>query len=237
MSNWASVIREVLLRGNFFAGDNAAIAASYDTASFSQASITANGGEYSFNALVDSILDAHAWMVKAIGENRNSEHRRWFQDVTASIANGGLIPTTGVTSKPRFGVISDVKDASDGRFCTEQPRAVIDICNRGHSRVKSEKYYFYSDDVRIFHSRINVVAEIVTWDRAAERSAIIANNGTAQCSMPEGLLPDLINGSLATIYRDTFRFSSAMVHWQVFAESLNRIAGKQIASLDLIQKV
>lgn len=237
MATWNSIIRRVLVRGNFFSGDAAQLVTSYDTAHFTQSLVTRNGAEYSFNAIVDSILDAHEMLVTAIGENPQSEYRRWFQDVTASIAHAELIPQTGTVTKERYGVISDVKDASLNRYLTHQPREMIETAKKGHPRMKLELFHYFTDNVRIWHTRTNVICEIVAWDKAAERAAIIANNEAAVCPMPSALHPALEIGSLAFIQRDAFGAEAAVEAWQQFFPVINKIAGKQIASQELPVKV
>lgn len=237
MAIYNTIIRNVLIRGNFFAGDGSALESAYDTTHFSQASITRGDGEYTFNAIVDAILLAHEMLVASIGENRESEYRAWFTEASGNITHGSTIPLVGTGAKTRYGVISNVKDSSQNIYLTHQPREMVEMARANHSRSITDKYYFFTDDVRIWHTRTNVIADIVTWSKTADRTAILANNNTAACAMPDALIPDLLNGSLAFIFRDIFRMEQALQHWQLFAASLNNIAGKQMASMELPAKV
>lgn len=236
---WNKAIIQILLRGNFFTGDAATLAASYNTATtLNDAVITKNGAEYSFAAIVDGILQAMGMIILAIGTNRTGEYRDWFNDLTGNIADGGVIPTFGSSStKLRYGLISDVIDASDSKFCNQQPRNLVEIAKARHPRQKIEPYVAWTDDIVIYHSRTNVKARCVTWDRAAERTAMISSNTTAVCPLPEGLMPLLENLSFFWIRRDTFNAEQSASAWALCQPELNRIAATEIFKPELPAKV
>jgi hypothetical protein len=49
-------------------------------------------------------------------------------------------------------------------------------------------------------------------------------------------LPALEFGALAFAYRDTFRFQDAQTNWAKFAPEVNRIAGKEIATAEMLPR-
>jgi hypothetical protein len=234
---WNIVVRQILLRGNFLAGDAAQVKTDYETALIADAQIRKSASEYPFTALADAILSAMTMIVQAIGENRESEYRAWFRDFTNDILTGDQVPTIGSFGGSRFGVISNVKDSADDTYLTFQPRGIIQAANRGGSRRKLEIYQYFSDDVVIEHTRPAVKAEIVSWDRELERLAILTTNNVSDCPLPDALLEDLEFGTLSFIYRDKFNMEQAVANWNKFYPEINRIAGKQMASADLPAKV
>ena len=239
---WSKVLRQILLRGNFFAGDAAATRIAYLTAPLNDSILTRNAAEYPFEAIADGVLQAMTQIVAAIGENRESNFRAPFLADTDPILNGGEIPDVSADGKPRYGLIRNVREYTDGsedyapRQLTHQPRTLIDIANRQSPRLSDTVFYYFTDDVRIWHTLDAVVAEIVAWDKEAERSAIVNNNATADCPLPDELLPALEFGSLSFIYRDTFNAENAAMNAQRFAPELQRIAGKPSADAELPSK-
>jgi hypothetical protein len=224
---WNVVIRQILLQGDFFAGNAAAVKALYDITTFTDTQITKSGAEFPFKAIGDAALQAMTIIVSAIGHNRESQYRPWFQDVTDTLADGVTLPKTGSSasgSKQRFGKIGKVKDGSNSRICAHSPKEMVRIADSSHGRFNLNVYRFWTDDVTIHHNRTDVVAECVTWDRATELTYFIANNAN-NCSLPDELIPDLVIGALAFIHKDTFRGTEWKEQWALFAEKVNRIAG------------
>lgn len=240
---WSIVIRQILLRGNFLAGSADAVRDAYTDAPLGDTELTKNRAEYPFAAIADSIVQAMSLIVSAIGENRESNHRAAFLADTEPVRSGVVIPRLSSTGAPRFGLIRDVRehvaDAPEGfvpRYLTHQPRAVIDIANKRHKRLRGNFFHFFTDDVRLWHTQDLAIAEIVAWDIEGERNRIYATNNTADCPLPNELLPALEFGALGFIYRDTFNAENAIANWQKFALELNKIAGKPVADLELPQK-
>jgi hypothetical protein len=233
---WSTVLRQILLRGNFYAGDQATLATAYATTPITDASITKSGGEYSFLALSDVTLQALAMIIRAIGENRESEHRIWFTQDTPALPTGSQIPTLAADGRSeRYGVLANVRDADDDTYLTSKPRRYVRIARSTSRRRKLSLYHYFSDDVIIEHTRSNVKAEIVAWDRQTEAANIVANN-VSVCPLPDALLPDLEFGVLAFIWRDKFNLEQAMANAQKFAASLNAISGKQVATAETVLK-
>lgn len=236
---WNSVIRQILLRGNFIAGDIAAVKATYEDTLFDDTHLTNNGAQYPFSAIVDSMLQALTLIVQAIGDNRDSEYRTSFRDFTNILQNGDPIPTIGATGGSRYGVISNVFDIDNNRPLTFQPRRLIQTANETHGRRKLSLYQYFTDDIVIEHTRPEsggVKAEIVAWDREAEREAMIDRNDNADCPLPDALLPVLEFGSFSYIWRDTFNQEQAVKNWNLFYPEINRIAAKEMAATELPAK-
>lgn len=234
---WNTVLRQILLRGNFFAGTDSLVLAAYNTALQNNASMNNNKAEYPFEAVVDGTLQALIMMIQAIGENRESEYRGDFLDATGNIASGGSIPLFGsLSTRIRYGRISDVRDAASGIYLTHQPRTLVEIGRSIRPRRKLTLHHYFTDDVRVWHTRPQVVAECVTFDKAAERTNMLTLNDTTNCPLAEGLLPVLELGALAFIWRDTFNIEQAVRSWIQFKEELNKIAGKPMASAELPMK-
>lgn len=113
----------------------------------------------------------------AVAMNKRHPWRKNISDVTASIANGGLIPQTGTAGAQIIGLYGQVTDASDGKplsesFILEEIRRLVD--NPNGWRVLPV-YAFHIEPPRIFHTRPNVKIDVCVYDVAAQKIAIAAN--------------------------------------------------------------
>lgn len=237
---WSSVIIQILIKGNFIKGNPAGVATAYDpSVLLSDSTLTDGGGEFPFGGVVDRILQAMSLIVTAIGSNRQSEYRTAFLEDTAGVASGALIPRVAASSatKYRFGVLSDVKDGSSGLYLTETAREIVLIARKNHTRQIVKPYQYYTDDTRLWHTRSTAKSEIVAWDKAAERAAMIASNHTSVCPLPDDLLPALEFGSLGVMHRNNFNIQQAEAEFAKFVAEINRIAGKQMPDAELAAKV
>lgn len=244
---WQIILRQILLRGNFLAGDAETLRLAYLKEPLSKLVLTQNGAMYSFEAICDGVIQAMTLILSAIGENRESQHRSAFIQDTAPLVSGAVIPTLSASGASRFGVIRDVREYVDPavipfgdvilpKYLTHQPRTLIDVANRQHPRTAGLVYYYYTDDVRLWHTSGFASAEIVACDMERERENLVEANDAELCPLPVELIPALEWGSLAFIQRDTFNAEQAMMNHQKFAAELGRIAGKQVADLELPAK-
>lgn len=128
----------------------------------------------SAEAIFPSIVEE---LAIAVAMNPLHPWRVVLQDVTASIANGALIPQTSTNSKQIIGVHGIVKDASDSKALTEnfaidEIRALIENINTWR---QTDVYAYRIIPPRIYHTRTNVVIDVCVYDVAAVRAAIVAN--------------------------------------------------------------
>lgn len=234
---WKSTIIQILLKADFMKGDKAGLAADYNVVGVVDDDIMRDAGPaFSFEAVVDKILMAMTMIVTAIGENRQSEYRPYFLKDTIPLASGDKIPLVA-NGKPKFGVVSDFRDSYNDRYLTEQPREIVLGSRRQHARRVIRPFHYWTDDIRVLHTRVDVTAEVVAWDKTAERVLMITTNDVSPCPLPDDLLPALEFGSLALLQRGNFNAESAPANAQAFQQELARIAGKPMAVPELAAKV
>jgi hypothetical protein len=233
---WKSTILQILLKADFMKGNKTALTADYNVAGLLTDVVMRDAGPvFSFDAVVDKILMAMAMIVTAIGENRASEYRPYFLVDTTPLASGDRIPLEA-SGKPKYGVVSDFRDAYTDHYLTEQPREIVLGSRRQHPRRIIRPHHYYSDGIRVWHTRVDVTAEVVAWDREAERVLILTANHTENCPLPSDLLPCLEFGSLALIQRGEFNAQQAAASAPLFIQELSRIAGRTMEIPELAAK-
>lgn len=214
---WKVPQREVMLRANLFpANTGATQIASYGVANPSDTQILDRAVQFPELAVDDALLDAGDVIVGRIGRNPQSPYRSSFHDVTANIASGALLPTTSSTSKPIVGVIGEVRDASGNalmNFANE--RAVKGYNTLKTNIVKVQPNLYYSDNVRIWHTTANVIADVVIWSKT-DQITLMGTNPRGTCPFPEDLIELLVEGALAKVFRDKFNETQAQIYQQRF---------------------
>jgi hypothetical protein len=128
------------------------------------------------------------------------------------LATGALLPTSSSTSKPVIGVIGEVRDASGGALMNFAPERVVKGYNTLKTNiVKVQPNLYYSDNVRIWHTTTNVVADVVIWSKT-DQLALMATNPRGTCPFPEDLIELLVEGALAKVFRDKFNMEQAGIY-------------------------
>lgn len=219
---WDKIQRSVILKANELRADSAtSVATAYATVLIGATQLGDRAIEFPFTAINDAILDASGKIVATIGGNPQCPYRSSFQDQTNNISSGGSITELSQSGAPIAGVINTVRDATTNKALEMKPRAVV----TGYSNLtlKISPYYYYTDNVRIWHTRTNVVADCCVWDRAAERYWLESTFTRGDCPFPSPLHEVLIAGSLAMLFKDTFNNEQVQMWHTYFADSLLRL--------------
>lgn len=206
-----------MIRANQLKANSAtALEAAYVVSNIGTTEMGDRATSFPKTAIDDAILDAGGRMVELIGLDKDSHYRSYFAGVTSNLAGGVVtgtaIPTTSSTSKPIIGVIGTVKDSSTGKRVTAQPyEAVIRLINLSSSFNQSP-HHFYTDNTKIWHTRTNVVADVVIWSDTDQRT-LLTSNPRGACPFPESLFAALVEGSLSFLFRGEFNLQQAEMHW------------------------
>lgn len=220
MALYNIIQRSVFLRANLFVADTAAaIESAYILANPGATELDDRSVEFPYSACNDAILQSAERMVGLIGLDVESPYRSYFAGVTSSLATGATIPTTSSASKPVVGVIGEVRDASTSKRCTAVPYEAIIRLTNILSYFNTQPHHFYTDDTRIWHTRTNVVADVVIWLESDQR-ALLESNPRGACPFPEVLFPALIEGALSFLFRGEFNLEQQNHHHNRWNELL-----------------
>lgn len=232
---WDRVFRQVILRGNLLQADDAStLATNYTTALIGQTEMSDRAIMFPKVAVDDAILNAGDRMVGLIGLDKNSPYRSFFAGVTSNVASGAAIPLISSTSKTRVGVIGDVLDASTSKKCVaKEYQEVIGV---GSMTLKQSPHFYYTDNVRIWHTRTNVVIDIVVWDKADQLTLMAQTAGGVRgaCPFPQELHEGLVCGALSYLFRGEFNVEQAKQWRATFNEVLAQL-GTHLSS-DEVEK-
>lgn len=221
---WSVPQRQVILRANLLPATTGATQfANYSTANIGDTQMADRSIQFPELAVDDALLNAADRMVGRIGNNPFSPYRTAFQDVTASVASGGILPVTSTTAKPIIGVVGDVRNASSPfqklNFADEHiVKAWVNTLST--NLLKVNPHLYWTDNYRIYHTETNITADVVIWSMVDQLAALQANPRTA-CPFPENLIPLLVVGALSFVFRDKFNESQAQIYAQRFETMLD----------------
>lgn len=233
--SYDKIIRQVALRGNLIEPSSAsAMETNYTTALFGSTQLGNRAIEYPITAIYDAILSAGDRLIGLIGLDKNSPYRPHFNSVTSSVATGAVIPLVDSTSKSRVGVIGDVRDASTSKkLVAKDYQEVIGYSNL---TLKQTPHWYFTDNVRIWHTRSNVTLDIVVWDKVDQLTLMAQTSGGAKgnCPFPQDLHEALVCGALSYIFRGDFNSEQVGIWRQYFNDKLQEL-GAHLSS-DEVEK-
>lgn len=223
---WDKIFRQVAMQSNLLsANDAATLETNYTNPVIGSTELADRATQFPFSAINDAILNAADRMVQLIGLDRASPYRIFFGDVTANIATGGLIPQVGSTGAKIQGVIGGIKDGTnDTKLIKRDYQDVTGIANMPTLKQASSIYWYYTDNVRIWHTRTNVKAEVVVWDKDAQRVLMSQAVTRGNCPFPENTHYILISGAKALLSRDGFNTEQSAVWRNEFNSGLPQLA-------------
>lgn len=130
------------------------------------------------------------------------------------MATGATIPILSSTSKPVIGIIGDVRDASTSQRCTAVDYPEILRLTRliTASYFVTVPHHYYTDNVRIWHTRTNVTCDVVMWLESDQRTLMESTPARGACPFPESLIPALVEGALSALYKGQFNMDQADKH-------------------------
>lgn len=220
------IFRNVAIRANLLTSpDSTTLETNFTNAIIGQTELLDKAVEFPFSAINDSILMAADRMISAIGNNPFSYYRKFFLDVTPSISNGNKIPNSVLSTAQIVGVPTAIRDASDSIELEFAPRQKVDLIN--DLTTKASYYFFFTDGTRIWHTRPNVVADVVVWDKGIERIKLEDTPARGVCPFPDDLHEALICGAISYLFRSSFNNEQFQAWKQTFNEKLIELGGYQ----------
>lgn len=235
METYDKIFRQVALRANQLQADTAtALQTAYTTALIGQTEMSDRAIEFPKEAIDDAILNAGDRIVNLIGLDKNSPYRGNFAGVTSNVASGSLIPLISASSKSRIGLIGDVLDASTSKkLAAKDYQEVIGYSNM---TLKQTPHWYYTDNVRIWHTRTNVVIDIIVWDKSDQLTLLAQTGGGVRgaCPFPQDLHEALVCGALSYIFRGNFN-NEQVGMWRGYFNDTLQILGAHLAS-DEVEK-
>ena len=225
---WTIPQREVMLRGNLSpATAGATQSTNYSAAAPGDSAEADRAIQFPELSVNDVLLDAGGTIVELIGLDPQSPYRKYFADVTASIASGATIPTVSTTSKPVIGVIGDVRNASspNQRLNFADERVVKGYNTLSTNILKVNPYLYYTDNARIWHTITNVIADVVIWSRN-DQITLMGTTPRGACPFSEDLIGLLVDGALAKLFRNQFNMEQAPIYEGKWQTGLGRTFGE-----------
>lgn len=168
-------------------------------------------------SVYDSLLNIEGRLADAIASTGNHPWRAYIISQTASLANKAELPSLDVNGEQIIGVWGSVQDASDFNVCRQMTLAQIQRANRQKTNTAHciPVYWYYLDDLRVYHTRTNVIAQVCVYSRTLQQAALDANEAML---LPDVLAEALVAGTLSELFRDDQFDGQAQQYRQYFNE-------------------
>lgn len=169
-----------------------------------------------------TLLSSVSRIIRTYAGIKNHPFRQYNLSQTANIAHKGQIPFVNSASKPIVGVFGAVRDATTGDILTEQPVQLIESIRRSQtdSSLKGSYFYYKIADSRIYHTRTNVVIDVVTFDAATEKIAIAAGSASI---LPDACFDIAWTAALGLMMIDDSYQNQAAVYQNYATQCLNEM--------------
>ena len=196
------------------------IESSYTNASFGSAQI--DNPRFPFEVQKDALLLAEERMISVIAANRNSPYRSRLSVYSANLANRAALPIADTNGNARIGVLGNFKDATDGTILTEKGIEEVErlLRLRSSGAIRQNYYHYAIEGGRIVHTRTNVNAEMVIYNRDTQKTAI--NDDTATL-LPDTFEEMYVCGQISFAYAGDEAPDTANQYVQYFADGLARL--------------
>jgi hypothetical protein len=102
-----------------------------------------------------------------------------------------------------------VRDASNpNRKHKLAPYQVVEDYNVLKTNLlKVNPYLYYTDNVRIYHTSTNIIADVVIWSKTDQTTLLESTPARGTCPFPEELIECLVCGALSYIFRGDFNIA------------------------------
>jgi hypothetical protein len=166
----------------------------------------------------DAMLNTEGRLCDAIASTGNHPLRAYLISQTAPLANQAELPNLDVNNEQIIGVWGSVQDSADGLVCRQMSLAQIQRKNRSNlsGRQVIPVYWFFMDDLRVFHTRASVTAQVCVYSRTIQAAAI-ATNGPML--LPDTQADPLVNGTVSLLVRDDEFMQQASLYRGYFMEA------------------
>lgn len=231
------IFRQVAQRGNvLITGDAATAEINYTNTSLGTAQLSQKAVEFPKSAVDDAILNAADLMVRLIGLNPKSPYRKYFSGQTDVLINGQALPIISDTGKPIVGVLGTVIDSDN----TQKKYKFVDYAkveNFENLTLAIDVYWYNTDNIHIWHTGNEVLAQVVVWSKADQR-VLMGATPRGACPFPEDLIEGLVSGGLAYMFRNNFNRDQVNDWKNTFTASLSLIDKEweiKLGQLDILE--
>lgn len=201
-----AIVREVAKRVNGIAGATAATMAT-NYAVDPPTTTEIDDPVFNLAYIKDVVIDVHGRLALEIASVQdpvtgigNHPWRPYFADVTASVAHGGNLPTTGTGGKAIIGAFGRCYNAGDTDYVLT-PASLERVsqyrANNGVGGIYTAGVSMYAiNGTKVYATVANVVFDVCVYERADLVTAMAANGNM---TLPDALADALVAGSVASI--------------------------------------
>lgn len=228
---YQQLLHDVGLRMNSLIGGQVApLEATYATAVLTAANF--KSADFPFTSFRDAILMAESQFAHAAAvshdEHGTGNHtwRSSMADVTAALANGAVIPSTGSGGNSIIGAYGEVIDGTDGVLMTRKPLEYV-------RRIKAETWRTYPLHFyriigrRIFHTRTTAIIGVCVYNRVTQ---LAAWNAGGNMLLPDTAEPGIAALAVSLMTRDNAYAAQAAIYHTYAGEALVLVSAGGVPS-------
>lgn len=221
------IVREVLRRINGIAGATAAtVDTNYGTSPLT--TTQADSPVYNLAFVQDVVIDTHgrlaleiASVVDPITGIGCHPWRAFFDDVTASIAHEGALPTVGSGGSTIIGAFGRPYDAANtDQFLMPASIERVSAYKNNTGIYTNNPYLYHVNGGKVYHTTTNVVFDVCVYERSAQVTAVAANGNI---TLPDVLADALVFGSVANILIEDEYAAQVGVYAAYYLETIRAI--------------
>lgn len=199
-TTYSEITRQIALRINAITGASAAaLEAAYITTPFTDAQVGST--IFTFTSMKDSVLNIEGRLADAIASTGDHPLRTYLASTTDALTNGAELPSLDAGSEQIIGVWGAVFDTADPTK-VYKPKDVAQVTRRNtnpNSRYRVTVYWFFMDDLNIYHTGASVKIKACVYSR--DNQATIFDNDGAML-LPDTLADALVAGVVSELVRD-----------------------------------
>lgn len=198
-ATWNDVLRQIAITTNALIGALPAdLQATYSTVPLTAANFQSS--IIPFTMMIDKMLNAQSGLVGAVAATANHPWRSFIADVTAALASGAEMPTTGTSGSEIVGVYGAVRGEDSEEIYTLSEVQDIRVRNQnpgGMFILPVYQYAFY--DRRILHTGDeDVIVDVCVYERPNADTLDL----TTEILLPDVALPAYVAGGVMECCRD-----------------------------------
>jgi hypothetical protein len=215
-TTYSEIVRQCALRINAITSTTAStIQSTYVTTPFTSAQV--GSSIFNFTAMKDAILNIEGRLADAIASTGDHPYRAYLISTTAALTNGEELPSLDSGGEQIIGQWGAVFDATDTTQ-VYRPKDIAQVMRRTAnpgSRYRVTVYWYFMDDLNIYHTGTSVKVKVCVYSRSNQSTAFDADDPML---LPDSLADALVCGTISELVRDDEFMAQAGMYRQYYNE-------------------
>ena len=200
-TTYSQITRQIALRINAITGPvEPTLETNYTTVPFTSTQGNAST-IFNYTSIKDAILNTEGRLADAIASTGDHPYRAYLISTTNTLVNGATLPSLDHAGEQIIGVWGSVFDAADNTkvYRAKSISQVIRRNTNPNGRYRVTVYWFFMDDLNIYHTGAGVKCQVCVYSRDNQSTIFDANGAML---LPDSLADALVCGAVSELVRD-----------------------------------